>query len=215
MRDYLFLDKYLDLLATDIYYQPSDEGHTDWCREFIEEFYPSDAMSVLDVGCGDGFSKQLFSNLVCWKGVTLTSKEIADARLKGINDILKADVSFLNMFEDGEFDLIFARHILEHSPMPLLTLMEWHRVSAKWLMCVLPAAEYWEVYGKNHYYVLPKHNWWVLFDRAGWAIEKERDFTTKDALFMKYYLPEKKDRLNVKWIGPTKTVEHRYLLRKK
>jgi hypothetical protein len=38
---------------------------------------------------------------------------------------VEGDFHFID--SGGEiYDLIFARHALEHSPMPILALMEWH-----------------------------------------------------------------------------------------
>ena len=39
-----------------------------------------------------------------------------------------ADYNFLE-YPDNSFDLVFSRHSLEHSPFPVLTLMEWYRVA--------------------------------------------------------------------------------------
>ena len=209
---YKRLEHYLDVLSKDIYPQPEDEGHTDWARDVIEKMSPPDIRSVLDAGCGNGFCKDLFKN-DAWVGVTLNPKELKEGREQG-RDIRLADFSFLP-FDRNSFHLVFARHVLEHSPMPLLTLMEWHWVSQEWLMCILPAADYWGEGGDNHYYVLPKENWWYLFDRAGWKVVDEEEFMTSDPLFMKHYLPEQTDRSKVHFPGRPKAVELRYLLRKK
>lgn len=196
--------RHINKLRKDIYEQPSDDGHLAWARDAIRKMTPLDVRGrrVLDIGCASGFCEQFF---VKWFGMTYTGQ---DYFIDG------SDFSFLP-YDDNEFDLVFARHVLEHSPMPLLTLMEWHRVSKQYALIILPAPEYWMVYGKNHYYVLPKENWWNLFDVTGWKVVQEQDFLTSDELFMKHLMPEKKNREDAVWQGPPKIVEFRYLLEKK
>jgi len=204
MRDYSHIEQYLNKLSEQIYKQPADDGHTEWARDAIKNLTPLDVRGkrVLDVGCGSGFCGKIFKN---WYGIECVGQ---DYNIDG------SDFSFLSFIEDGSFDMVFARHVLEHSPMPLLTLMEWERISKQYLMVILPAPEYWQAFGKNHYYVLPKEQWWNLFDVAGWKIINEQDFTTSDELFMRFFLPEAEPHERV-WQGPPKIVEFRYLLEKK
>ena len=122
-------------------------------------------------------------------------------------------MSFLP-YPDTNFDAIFARHILEHSPMPLLTLMEWHRVSKKYLILVMPAWEYWLIGGKNHYSMLHKDQLWHLMDRAGWEIQDQYNFESSNERFMEFFRAEHKPE-DRKWVGEPKTVEYRYICRKK
>jgi len=214
MRDYTNVDKYLDELEKDIYPQPADVGHTAWATDVIHRFCSRiDVDTVLDVGCGQGFCQPIFeSRGIHYTGVTLGEIDI-NVALENDRNVSKADCTFLP-YVDTNFDLIFARHILEHSPMPLLTLMEWHRVSKRYCILVFPAWEYWQVGGKNHYSMLHKDQLWYLIDRSGWNIETQKDFDSSDERFMEFFMlsyPEK-DR---KWVGEPKTVEYRYLLEKK
>ena len=100
-------------------------------------------------------------------GVTLGSD--AEVCLEKGYDVHRYDMSFLP-FADGEFDLIFSRHSLEHSPMPLLSLMEWHRVSSQWLLLIVPDLKHFGPSGQNHYYVLTPPQWSNILNRAGWHI---------------------------------------------
>jgi len=197
------IDKHINKLREQIYEQPADDGHTAWADDAIRWLSPNntEGLSVLDVGCGSGFCKPIFEDVLNmhWIG--------QDYFIDG------SDMSVLP-YDNNSFDMVFARHVLEHSPMPLITLMEWHRISKRYALIVLPAPEYWQVFGKNHYYVLRKDNWWNLFDVAGWKIVKEEDFTTSDSLFMDYYMQEVPRNERV-WNGPPKVVEFRYLLEKK
>ena len=86
--------------------------------------------------------------------------------------VLEEDFHFL---PDGDeaFDLIFARHALEHSPMPILALMEWHRVAKKYLILVLPKPKFWLFLGRNHYSVVTDSQAKFLLHRSGWDIIEE------------------------------------------
>ena len=198
------IEQHLHKLRSQIYVQPEDEGHTEWATDAISKMCPDDAKTVLDIGCGTGFCKKIFKS----RGVEWTGQ-----------DWFKDKSDFHSLpYQKNSFDMIFARHVLEHSPMPLIALMEWYRVSSKYAFIILPAPQYWKVFGKNHYYVLPKEQWWNLFDVAGWKIIDEQDFKTTDPLFMKYYRPEVKgdERKYLTWHGGAPTiVEFRYLLEKK
>jgi len=214
MRDYTNIDKYLDELEKDIYPQPADMGHTAWATDVIQKFCKKiNVSNVLDVGCGQGFCQPIFeSRNIEYEGVTLGESDINIA-LERDRSVSKADCTFLP-YPDAYFDLIFARHILEHSPMPLITLMEWHRVSKKYLIIVFPAWEYWLVGGRNHYSMLNKDQLWYLLDRSGWNIVEQYDFISSDLRFMEFFRlgrPEN-DR---QWIGEPKIVEYRYLLEKR
>lgn len=200
IRDYTYINHYLDVLQEDIYPQPSDEGHTSWAKEAIDQLLPSDVESVLDIGCGSGFCRHFFEDRnLAWVGTTLN---IQDAYYMAGADIPYQimDMSFLQ-FPDASFDLLFARHTLEHSPMPLLTLKEWHRVSRKYSIVIVPTPEFWNLCERNHYFVIPKDNWICLFAKTGWQIEREGEFRSSHSFFQGIH---KKDV----------PVEYRWLLRK-
>lgn len=212
MRNYSQIENYLRELQADIYDQSADETHTAWAEAAINTLIPSEDLSVLDIGCGTGFCRQFFEMRGCsWVGTSL-GKEADDNA-----SIDKMDMSFLD-YSSGKFDLIFARHVLEHSPMPLLTLKEWHRVSKKWAIIILPSPDYWGVGGRNHYYVLDKKTWWALFDFAGWEVDIHSEFDTANEMLWSNYYPSKTavdSGRGEKYPLPPKTVEYWFLLKKK
>jgi len=214
MRDYTNFDKHLDELEKDIYPQPEDLGHTAWATDVIQKFCKGLGVSnVLDVGCGQGFCQPIFEvRNIHYTGVTLGEEDVKIA-LESDRNVSKADCTFLP-YPDAHFDLIFARHILEHSPMPLVTLMEWNRVSKEYLILVFPAWEYWLVGGQNHYSMLNKEQLWFLFERSGWKLVEQYDFMTSDERFMEFFRIEFRPNDRV-WVGSPKVVEYRYLLKKK
>jgi len=171
-RDFLFIDRYLDELAEDIYPQPPDPGHTQRAKYIIDKWIPKiRPLDVLDVGCGEGFCQPLFEEHgVLYKGICL-GEDVRRAKSSKRN-VEEGDFHFIDSGEDT-YDLIFARHSLEHSPMPVLALMEWHRVARHNLILVLPKPKFWEFIGRNHYSVVTSAQARFLLDRSGWKILKE------------------------------------------
>jgi len=167
MRDWLFIDRYYQELTQDIYDQPNDSGHSLMAKEIINKWFPDlDGNSVLDVGCGTGFCSEFVENnkkdyLGIEKGISSKTPFIIDM-----------DFNFLSKFKADTFDIVLSRHTLEHSPFPLLTLMEWHRVAKMYLLLVLPNPEYYTFIGKNHYSVMDKQQSRWLLRRAGWEVLK-------------------------------------------
>ena len=170
MRDYKHIDGYINKLYSDIYPQPDDAGHTELARQVIDSWMSkmTTCHSVLDVGCGTGFCQPMFEKWgVSYEGICL-GEDFIDATNHGRN-VKKMDFNFLD-YPDNSFDLIFSRHSLEHSPMPLLTLMEWARVAKSWLGLVLPAPEWYTFAGANHYSVMNMEQIKNILNVAGWNI---------------------------------------------
>lgn len=218
-RDWKHIETYLDKLQSDIYGQPTDHSHTAWAIDALNGMLPTGTASVLDVGCGHGFLFETFNSIgIEWAGVTLGDDAVV-CREAGY-PVYANDMSFLP-FDDKSFDLIFARHVLEHSPFPVLTLMEWRRVSKDFLILVSPAPAYWGVKGVNHYSVAPKEQlrWWL--ERSGWRVIKEEVMTNNSPIFLTHWRAE---LVKVGHLDPakqsthfppeSKDVEYRFLCRR-
>ena len=171
MRDYRFIDQYLTSLYSDIYTQPEDVGHTRLAQKVIDHWGSrlTTCHSVLDVGCGQGFAQPMWERWGMEYYGCAIGEDVIKAQELG-RRVVVADFSFLTGWEDNKVDLIFARHALEHSPMPLLTLFEWARVARNWLGIVLPAPEWYGFTGQNHYSVMTHEQIENLLNRAGWNI---------------------------------------------
>lgn len=170
MRDFSHINSYIDRLYSDIYEQPEDIGHTRLAQKVVDHWCSrmTTCHSVLDVGCGQGMCQPMFER---W-GIGYTGIAIGEdvIRAQSLNrNVQVMDFSFLD-FPDSSFDMIFSRHSLEHSPMPLLTLMEWERVAKNWLGIVLPAPEWYTYAGQNHYAVMNMEQIKNLLGVAGWRV---------------------------------------------
>lgn len=217
-----YLDNFqahLENLSRDIYAQPPDPGHACWAEDSLVKCLPKDISTILDVGCGQGFMKTLFEKRgLSWEGVTLGAD--VDVCRENKIPVHEADFSFLPL-PGNSHDLIYARHVLEHSPCPVPTLMEWRRVSRQYLILVAPAPDYWGYRGRNHYSIAPMEQlkWWL--ERSGWECVIEDIFNNRDPLFLENWRLElikrrhlKAEKMNNHFPAESLDVEYRFLCRK-
>ncbi len=170
MRNFTHIDRYMTQLYADIYPQPPDPGHTALATKVIDHWCSrlTHCYSVLDVGAGQGFCQPLFERWnIAYTGIAM-GEDVVVAQANGRN-VHRMDFSFLE-YDGNSFDMVFSRHSLEHSPMPLLTLMEWARVSRNWLGLVLPHPDWYGYKGLNHYSVMNTDQIKNMLDRAGWHV---------------------------------------------
>ena len=167
MRDYSHFDQYINELLDDIYPQPDSPGHIDMARHVVVEWVSKlEINTVLDVGCGEAFCQELFEPLGFeYLGICL-GEDYYNAKNKG-KTVEQVDFNFLP-YKDESFDLVWSRHSLEHSPMPLFTLFEWHRVAKNYLCLILPQPKYFSWSCPNHYGIMALGQARTLLKRAGW-----------------------------------------------
>ena len=170
VRNYKYIDQHLNELLDDVYDQPPDAVHTALALTVLDKWISKISMcrSVLDVGCGEAFLQEHFENLdIEYAGVCL-GNDYVKAKELGRN-VERHDFNFLP-YKDESFDLIFARHALEHSVMPIITLMEWHRIAKNWLCLIMPKPKFWTFVGRNHYSVMALSQCRFLLQRSGWKV---------------------------------------------
>lgn len=192
MRNYSNLDVYLNQLQDSIYEQPEDEGHTAQARDVIDRWCSKlvGCETVLDVGCGQGMCADMFArHKISWFGVTL-GPDFLVCQDKKLN-VGKQDFNFLE-FRDNSMDLVFSRHSFEHSFSPLLSLMEWRRVTRQWVCIIVPNPKSFTVRGKNHFSVLYSDQLKWLFETAKLKLiwEEVSEFE------MRYMLEKVQDNVN-------------------
>ena len=189
-RDFTNWNGYLDELMDDVYPSPADDGHTALLTNYMGRWgkYFKGAKNVLDVGCGDdAIAEPFFRGLgISYLGISIGAN--VDLLASKGRCVVNTDFNFLSDFVSESFDLVFSRHSLEHSPAPLLSLMEWHRVSSKYLGLIVPNPADTTFVGRNHYSVANSHQmvWWLR--RAGWKIEIAR-FTKSELQFVCTKMP--------------------------
>lgn len=177
------LAEFIHKLQADVYAEAPTELHHEITRralEYLAELVPvTPGMQALDVGCGHGPATQWFLSRGCeYRGVTLCEEEVLLGRLRGL-PIDCMDQSFLD-YPDASFDILWARHVLEHSPFPLFTLEGFRRVLKPGgvLYVEVPAPDTVSHHEKNpnHYSVFCKASWMALFERSGFGFIAGRDY---------------------------------------
>lgn len=190
-----FLGFYENEIARTIVPEPEVSGHRESTITTILRLVPIvPGMKILDVGCGQGVARLPFEGLrsdmelnLEWHGVTRGP----DYQWCAAHDL---PVDYADMhdlpYDAGSFDLLWCRHVIEHSFAPLFALREWRRVSRRWCVVVTPAAPHFAQH-PNHLTIMPKETWEYLFALSGWKIAKE---DAGDPLHMELrWLLEKED----------------------
>lgn len=126
---------------------------------------------ILDVGCGlgrDMFYMESLGARCC--GITINAEE--REKIKH-NKVYNYDMHDLHLF--SYYDMIYASHVLEHSPCPLLVLKNFYYSStpSAIIYVEVPSPQPWSIHNQNHYSIFPKEMWLELFDKAGFCCEEQ------------------------------------------
>ncbi len=177
------LRDFLELTVTQTYPEAPSEPHTSVTAIMIDRVLTSCGIPkpgrILDVGCGQGPALDLLRERGYHAvGITINDEDLRVCREHG-HEVHKMDQSFLE-FSPGEFDLVWARHCVEHSVMPFITLHGFHRVLREggFLYLEVPAPDttcHHET-NTNHYSTLTRSAWLSLLRRCGFQVMWDNDF---------------------------------------
>lgn len=181
------MKRFLEQIATENYPEAPSPIHTRITAEAIDLLFnhytiPKGAL-VLDVGCGQGVGLHHFVARGCRPvGITLNQTDVNECQHQGYT-VAQMDQSFLE-FEDATFDLVWARHVVEHSIFPYYTLTEFARVLKPGgiLYLEVPGAETAcrHETNLNHYSILSHTMWFSLLERSGFNIAEEQKYFLKN-----------------------------------
>src|SRR6266700_240605 len=137
--------------------------------------------SILDIGAGAGYALDLFAREGHSPiGINYLAEDAVACR-KRDRTCLECDMHQLPGYFGGKADLVWARHILEHSPFPMLALHEFHRVLKPGGLLYLEvpaggtACEHER--NPNHYSIFSKKAWACLLLKSGFEILVESELT--------------------------------------
>lgn len=175
--------EFIEGLREDIYPEHESSVHrqiTEWAVKDIVARFPAGMRSrALDVGYGLGIAHKLFKDSgfeVC--SITLSKKE----QETGINlgqVVLLRDQNNFDM-DDEYFHIVYARHVIEHSPIPFWTLHEYKRLVKEggfiYIEVPAPGTSCHHETNQNHYSVLTNEAWLALIFRTGLEVIDARQW---------------------------------------
>lgn len=170
------LPAFLARCAFTIYPEPLSPMHsrlTEIMAQTFAEKLPPGA-SLLDVGCGQGPALAWFTRAGFRPVGIALGKEDAEACITAGFYCEVMDQNDMT-FPACEFDAVWARHVLEHSPIPFFTLTEFFRVlkPGGWLYVEMPCdgTDAWHTGNRNHFSVMSERMLASLLERAGFDID--------------------------------------------
>jgi len=81
---------------------------TRYIENFIREFSPK---RVLDIGCGDGYLEDKYSDIM--HGVDIDTTKVEKLKSQGLKNIFVSTATNLP-FDDANFDMVIAKDLIEH-----------------------------------------------------------------------------------------------------
>jgi SAM-dependent methyltransferase len=187
--DYKKFQEYEQRAMDTVYSEIPGGFHDTIIKELASKFLPDYKLNpdacIVDSGCGQGlFAKEVMSlGYTNVTGVTLSPEDVAACEQKGYK-VKNANMSDLP-WQDSTVDFIWCRHALEHSPYPLFTLYEFHRVlkPGGHVFIEVPAPDnertYMHEYNPNHYSILGVRMWLAMFIKVGFETKGQWVYTTE------------------------------------
>jgi ubiquinone/menaquinone biosynthesis C-methylase UbiE len=167
--------------TAETYPEPETEHHngiTEEMAALAAAMLPPGAR-VLDIGCGQGPALKWFNEHgFTAHGITSNAADTAACRDAGYM-VTMADMHEIPEGWTDSADCVWARHVLEHSPIPLFVIHEFRRIlkPGGLLYVEVPAPDTSAKHetNPNHYSVLGFSAWLSLITRAGFEIVSAYD----------------------------------------
>jgi SAM-dependent methyltransferase len=149
-------------------------GYFDWHEApgywaDITRHFPPDA-ALLDVGCGTAWLAEHFTD---YTGVDASEEAVAAAAARGRN-VSRADVDRPLPFEDGAFDGVVLKDLLEHVADPVAVVREVRRVLRPGgrVFASSPDAQRWVWDDYTHRRPFTRKAFRLLFGDQGFEVER-------------------------------------------
>ncbi len=179
------LVSFIDKIENETYPEAPSFIHSEITGKVLDILLPQNHIHpnarILDIGCGQGPALDVLRDkgYLSAIGITLNDEDVRICQQKG-HDVRKMDQSFLQ-FADGSFDLVWARHVIEHSVFPYFTLTEFARIltpgGTLYLEVPAPETSCHHETNPNHYSVFGRGAWISLLQRCGFTISDEAKYS--------------------------------------
>ncbi len=168
MQTFVNFSAHIRRFSANIYDEPHSPQHTNAAKRALTELLDGIIFnSAVEFGCGTAPCLDIIKEMgKATFGVTIGMEQCN-------HEVLREDMHFTSL-ADGSYDLAFARHVLEHSPIPLIMLAEMRRIAREYAVVIVPTPTQRMINYKNHYSVFPDFVWERLFTLAGWSVKKFR-----------------------------------------
>ncbi len=180
MNTNLKLKFYYDHVLGTAYDEAKSPFHLDITKDVVERFIDplnlAKDSKILDPGCGAGYfldamKQRGYTNVT---GITLSRDDYNNCEANGHTQMRHRDMNFLED-QDESVDLLFARHSLNYSPFPYMTLLEYNRVLRPqghlYIEVPSPDCDIKHENNKNHYSILGRDMWLSLLNRTGFDVD--------------------------------------------
>lgn len=117
-------------------------------RRLVECVRLCDPQTILDAGCGEGFTMSLLQDegiRATMTGIDFSDEAIAIARTT-TSDLAISKASIYELpFKKSSFDLVICSEVLEHLENPDTAIAEIRRVSKKYILVSVPNEPYFQI----------------------------------------------------------------------
>ncbi len=158
-------------------YLPNDHSNRQSLNSYIQQAHSqfTDSANVLDLGCGEGDSIDLFQKIApktIWHGVDIEDSPEVRERTREHESILTFDGVHLP-YSDDNFDLIYCNQVLEHVRFPDKLITEAFRVLRPSGLFI-GAVSYLEPYHSYSIFNFTPYGIVRVFTDAGFELEEIR-----------------------------------------
>ena len=175
---------------------PGDNSHQSSAAKEVESLLRKgfEAADVLDLGCGDGRSADLFRKLSpsCrWIGVDIEDSPEVNSRVRNDVEFVTYDGEHLP-FSDDAFDLVYSYQVFEHVRYPEQVLREVKRVLKPGGIFVGQTSQF-EPYHSYSLWNFTIFGFKILVEAAGMRLESIRPGIDGPTLIERSYLGRPKE----------------------
>lgn len=150
---------------------------------------PKGVKTILDIGGSDGQTSEFFTKARFDPTVlNIDADKVEICKAKGLKTI-HSDMHWIDA-PDESFDMVYSSHNFEYTPAPFLLLCEFHRVSKKYAMLLVPkypcglGSEKDGPSSPNHISVLTDLQWKQVFKFSHWKLVKYTEPRGSESLYL-------------------------------